>query len=125
MVLFVLIMGASGIRSHDTEWERRGRAAPLLPSRHLCEGTCLKSEQRDEFGRSVGYICAKNGATQQTVATGYAPDGRIASAGFMHGGVLRNFTYGYLPGSNLMEKLVMPNDMTYTQSYEAQRDLLI
>ena len=42
----------------------------------------------------------------------------------MHGGVLRNFTYGYLPGSNLMEKLTMPNDMTLTQSYESQRDLL-
>ena len=72
----------------------------------------------------MGYIYAKNGATQQTVTTAYAADGRIASAGFMHGGVLRNFTYGYLPGSNLLEKLTMPNNMTLTQGYEAKRDLL-
>ena len=72
----------------------------------------------------MGYIYAKNGATQQTVTTAYAADGRIASAGFMHGGVLRNFTYGYLPGSNLLEKLTMPINMTLAQGYEAKRDLL-
>ncbi len=35
-----------------------------------------------------------------------------------------NFTYGYLAGSNLLEILTMPNDMTLTQSYEVNRDLL-
>lgn len=50
------------------------------------------SEQRDEFRRSVGYTYAKDGAAQQTVSIGYESDGRISTAGFLHGGALRNFT---------------------------------
>ena len=30
-----------------------------------------------------------------------------------------------LPGSNLLQTLVKPNNMTLTQSYEEKRDLLI
>ena len=37
----------------------------------------------------------------------------------------KQFTYGYLPGTNLLQTLVKPNNMTLTQSYEEKRDLLI
>ena len=61
---------------------------------------------------------------QQTVSTGYGTDGRINSAGFLHGGVMKQFGYEYLQGSHLLHKLTKPNGMTLTQSYEASRDLL-
>jgi len=84
----------------------------------------LITETRDSFGRSTGYTYAKNGAVQQTVTTGYGDDGRIASAGFLHGGEARNFGYTYLAGTNLLQVLTKPNGMTLTQTYETTRDLL-
>ena len=39
--------------------------------------------------------------------------------------IQKKFSYGYLPGSNLLQTLTMPCNMTLTQSYETQRDLLI
>ncbi|MBR5895011.1 MAG: RHS repeat protein [Akkermansia sp.] len=86
--------------------------------------THLITETRDSFGRSTGYTYAKNGAVQQTVSTGYGDDGRIASAGFLHGGAAKNFGYTYLAGTNLLQVLTKPNGMTLTQTYEATRDLL-
>ena len=86
--------------------------------------THLITETRDAMGRSTGYVYSKDGATQQTVTTGYGSDGRIATAGFLHGGVERQFSYAYLPGTNLLEQLTLPSNMTLTQSYEPQRDLL-
>ena len=86
--------------------------------------THLITEQRDNFGRSVGYVYSKNGTAQQTVTTGYGDDGRIASAGFLHGGSDKNFGYTYLAGTNMLQVLTKPNGMTLTQTYEATRDLL-
>ena len=86
--------------------------------------THLITEQRDSFGRSTGYTYAKNGSVQQTVTTGYGDDGRISAAGFLHGGETKNFGYTYLAGTNLLQVLTKPNDMTLTQTYEATRDLL-
>ena len=86
--------------------------------------THLITETRDDKGRSTGYTYAKNGVVQQTVTTGYGTDGRINSAGFLHGGVAKQFGYEYLAGSHLLEQLTMPNNMTLTQSCEIQRDLL-
>ena len=85
----------------------------------------LVTELRDTFGRSTGYTYAKNGSVLQTVSTGYGTDGRISSAGFLHGGAMKQFGYEYLQGSNLLHKLTKPNGMTLTQSYEEKRDLLI
>ena len=87
--------------------------------------THLITELRDDYGRSSGYTYANNGSVQQTVSTGYGDDGRIASAGFVHGGAQKLFTYSYLPNTNLLQTLVKPNNMTLTQSYEEKRDLLI
>ena len=87
--------------------------------------THLITETRDVMGRSTGFTYAKNGTVQHTVTTGYGSDGRIATAGFLHSGVEKQFSYGYLPGSNLLQTLTMPCNMTLTQSYESQRDLLI
>ena len=86
--------------------------------------THLITETRDSMGRSTGYTYAKDGSTQQTVTTGYGTDGRITTAGFMHGGAEKQFSYEYLPGTNLLEKLTLPSNMTLTQEYEPQRDLL-
>ncbi len=87
--------------------------------------THLVTEFRDDYGRSSGYTYALNGSVQQTVSTGYGTDGRIASAGFVYGGAQKLFTYSYLPGTNLLQTLVKPNNMTLTQSYEEKRGLLI
>ena len=84
----------------------------------------LITENRDSFGRSTGYTYAKNGTAQHTVITGYGTDGRISSTGFTHGGVVKQFGYEYLSGSNLLHKLTKPNGMTLTQTYETTRDLL-
>ena len=73
------------------------------------------------FGRSIGYTYAKNGAVQQTVSTGYGADGRINSAGFVHGGTLKQFGYAYVPGAHLLQTLTKPNGMTLTQTYESTR----
>ena len=86
--------------------------------------THLVTELRDSYGRSTGFTYARSGATQFTTSVGYATDGRIATAGFMHGGVNRQFSYGYLSGSNLLHTLTQPNGITLTQSYEEHRDLL-
>ena len=87
--------------------------------------THLITETRDALGRSTGFIYAKNGTVQHTVTTGYGAAGRIATTGFTHGGVEKQFVYGYLTSSNLLQTLTMPCNMTLTQSYETQRDLLI
>ena len=87
--------------------------------------THLVTELRDDYGRSSGYTYANNGSVQQTVSIDYGTDGRISSAGFVHGGAQKLFTYSYLPGTNLLQTLVKPNNMTLTQSYEEKRDLLI
>ena len=86
--------------------------------------THLVTELRDDYGRSSGYTYALNGSVQQTVSTGYGTDGRITTAGFIHGGAEKQFSYEYLPGTNLLEKLTLPSNMTLTQEYEPQRDLL-
>ena len=86
--------------------------------------THLVTELRDSYGRSTGFTYARSGSTQFTTSVGYATDGRIATAGFMHGGVNRQFSYGYLSGSNLLHTLTQPNGLTLTQSYEEHRDLL-
>ena len=87
--------------------------------------THIITEIRDAMGRSTGYTYSKNGEVQHTVTIGYDTDGRIATAGFMHGGSEKQFSYGYLPGSNLLQTLTMPCNMTLTQNYETHRDLLI
>ena len=86
--------------------------------------THLIAETQDAMDRSTGFSYSKNGLLQHTVTTGYGTDGRINSAGFLHGGAEKVFGYEYLSGSNLLHKLTKPNGMTLTQSYEEHRDLL-
>ena len=110
----------SGVRSftYNTYGEHESDSLVVDGDTHLI------TELRDTFGRSTGYTYAKNGIVLQTVSTGYGMDGRINSAGFLHGGEMKQFGYAYLQGSNLLNKLTKPNGMTLTQSYETQRDLL-
>ncbi len=88
------------------------------------EGTeHLVTEIRDGYGRSAGFTYARNGESLHAVFTKYGEDGRISAAGFVHGGGEKEFSYGYLAGTNLLETLTMPNGMTLTQSYEEKCDL--
>jgi len=86
--------------------------------------THLITEARDAMGHSTGYTYAKNGTVQQTVTTGYGTDGRISSVGFLHKDAEKQFGYSYLSGTNLLQTLTMPCNMTLTHSYEEKRDLL-
>ncbi len=110
----------SGVRSfsYNTYGEHESDSLVVDGDTHLI------TELRDTLGRSTGYSYAKNSSVLQTVSTGYGMDGRINSAGFLHGGEMKQFGYEYLQGSNLLHKLTKPNGMTLTQAYETQRDLL-
>ena len=84
------------------------------------------AESRDAFGRFVGYVYSKDGAAQQTVSAGYdAATGRFASAGFLHGGAEKLFSYAYLAGTDLLETLTCPNNMSANFAYEDERDLTV
>lgn len=86
--------------------------------------THLITETRDQLGRSIGYTYAKDGIVEQNVFTGYADNGRIATAGFLHGGEGKEFGFSYLEGTNLLHQLTNPNGITFTQTYEEKRDLV-
>ena len=115
------VVDDSGTRtfSYNTYGERVNDSLSMDGDTHLI------TETSDNLGRSTGFVYSKNGAAQHTVTTGYGTDGRINSAGFLHGGAEKVFVYEYLSGTNLLHKLTKPNGMTLTQSYEEHRDLLI
>ncbi len=115
-----LVTDAAGVRtlSYNSYGEQESDSLVADGVTHLI------TETRDTLGRSTGYTYSKNGTVQQTVTTGYGSDGRINSAGFLHGGTAKQFSYEYMAGTHLLEKLTMPNNMSLTQSYEIQRDLL-
>ena len=115
------VVDDSGTRtfSYNTYGERVSDSLSMDGDTHLI------TETLDTMGRSTGFVYSKNGAAQHTVTTGYGTDGRINSAGFLHGGAEKVFGYEYLSGTNLLHKLTKPNGMTLTQSYEEHRDLLI
>ena len=81
-------------------------------------------EAYDEYGRSVGFSLLKGGSAVHTVSTGYAQDGRIATAGFRHANSDRTCHFAYLAGSNLLAQLTLSNGMTLSQTWEEKRDLL-
>lgn len=114
------VVDDSGTRtfSYNTYGERVSDSLSMDGDTHLI------TETLDTMGRSTGFVYSKNGTTQHAVTTGYGTDGRINSAGFVHGGAEKLFGYEYLNGSNLLHRLTKPNDMTLTQSYEEHRDLL-
>ena len=114
------VTDAAGVRTlgYNAYGEQESDSLVADSVTHIITETC------DAKGRSTGYTYAKNGTVQQTVTTGYGSDGRINSAGFLHGGSEKQFSYEYMAGTHLLEKLTKPNGMTLTQSYEIQRDLL-
>ena len=114
------VIDAAGVRTlaYNSYGEQESESLVVNDDTHLI------TETRDVLGRSTGYVYSRNGATQQTVSTGYGADGRINSAGFQHGGSEKQFSYEYLSGTHLLQKLTLPSNMTLTQSYEPQRDLL-
>ncbi|MBE6434569.1 MAG: RHS repeat-associated core domain-containing protein, partial [Akkermansiaceae bacterium] len=118
--LLTQVVDDAGTRSYgyNTYGERESDSLTVDGDVHII------TENRDTFGRSIGYTYSKNGSVQQTVSTGYGDDGRISSAGFLHGGAEKNFGYTYLAGTNLLQVLTKPNGMTLTQTYEATRNLL-
>ncbi|MHA3690183.1 RHS repeat domain-containing protein [Akkermansia sp. AKK6] len=86
--------------------------------------THLITETRDQLGRSTGYTYAKDGVVEQNIFTDYGKDGRISTAGFLHGGEEKQFGFSYLEGTNLLHLFTKPNGITFTQTYEEKRDLV-
>lgn len=119
--LLTQVVDDAGTRSYgyNTYGERESDSLTVDGDVHII------TENRDTFGRSIGYTYSKNGSVQQTVSTGYGDDGRIASAGFLHGDDAKTFGYTYLAGSNLLQVLTKPNGITLTQTYETTRNQLI
>ncbi len=93
----------------------------------LTEGgyTHVTTEQRDAYGRSTGFTYARNGEVLHTVSTGYGPEGNIYTAGMTHGGEQKNFGFGYLFGTPLINRVTMPNGMELSKTYEEKRDLCL
>ena len=114
------VTDAAGVRTIGYNYNGEQETDSLV----VDDDTHLITETRDALGRSTGYVYSRNEATQQTVSTGYGTDGRINSAGFLHGGAEKQFSYEYLPGTHLLQKLTLPSNMTLTQSYDPQRNLL-
>ncbi len=81
------VMDAAGVRTlaYNSYGEQESDSLVVDGDTHLI------TETRDAQGRSTGYVYSKNGTTQQTVTTGYGEDGRIATAGFLHGGAEKQF----------------------------------
>ena len=86
--------------------------------------SCQLQEHYDTYGRSSGYTLKQGTGVLQEASQGYEADGRLASAGIMHGGTEQRFAYGYLAGSNLLSSLAMPDGIVRELSYEQRRDLL-
>ena len=86
--------------------------------------SCQLQEHYDAYGRSSGYTLKQGTGVLQGASQGYEADGRLASAGIMHGGTEQSFAYGYLAGSSLLSSLAMPNSIVRELSYEQRRDLL-
>ncbi|MBT8784321.1 sugar-binding protein, partial [Akkermansia muciniphila] len=86
--------------------------------------SCQLQEHYDAYGRSSGYTLKQGTGVLQEASQGYEADGRLASAGIMHGGTEQRFAYGYLAGSNLLSSLAMPDGIVRELSYEQRRDLL-
>ena len=114
------ITDAAGTRT--LTYDRYGKA-DLEQFSFLAIGYTLQ-DQWDAYGRSIGYQLIRNDTQLCAAVTGYAADGRIGSAGFIYGGQEKQFRYTYLPGSDLISGISMPNGMQLTQSYEEKRDLL-
>ena len=80
-------------------------------------------ENYDIYGRSSGYALKQGTTVLQEVSQGYEANGRLASAGIMHGGEEQTFAYSYLAGSSLLFSLAMPNGIVRELAYEEHRDL--
>ena len=80
-------------------------------------------ENYDAYGRTSGYTLKQGTNVLQEVSQGYEANGRLASAGIMHGGEEQPFAYGYLAGSSLLSSLAMPNGIARELAYEEHRDL--
>ena len=80
-------------------------------------------ENYDTYGRSSGYALKQGTNVLQEVGQGYEANGRLASAGIMHGGEEQTFAYGYLAGSSLLSSLAMPDGIVRELAYEERRDL--
>ena len=114
------VQDASGARS--ISYGRYG--SQLEEVQQIASSRFYLQEQRNSYGRSIGYRSRRSGSDMTVVSFAYAADGRIESASFRHDGEERKFTYGYLAGSNLLQSLAMPNKVTLTQTWEEKRDLL-
>jgi RHS repeat-associated protein len=79
-------------------------------------------EKFDNLGRNEGYALSNDVAQITGTMQSYDQYGRLNQVAV--DGISGAFTYGYLEGSHLQRTLAMPNGVTRTFGYEANRDLL-
>lgn len=80
----------------------------------------------DSLGRLSGYdLTAGNSAIHiLTALQTYRGDGRLDYAGVKVNGTLNSFSYQYLAGTNLVQKITMPGGWEQSLTYDPNRNLL-
>jgi RHS repeat-associated protein len=79
-------------------------------------------EKIDTLGRNQGYALSNEISQITGTMQNFDQYGRLNQVAV--DGIVNAFTYGYLEGSHLQKTLAMPNGVTRTFGYEANRDLL-
>jgi RHS repeat-associated protein len=79
-------------------------------------------EKFDTLGRNQGYALSNNVGLITGTMQSFDQYGRLNQVAI--DGISGAFTYGYLEGTHLQKTLAMPNGVTRTFGYEANRDLL-
>ena len=91
------------------------------------EFTRVLNRSRDSLNRDTGYQLTDGTTRENQAAYGYSiTDGRLAAVSggdFQPPSPANTFTYAYLPGSNLIEKVTGPSH-DVTNAYEPNRDVL-
>jgi RHS repeat-associated protein len=118
----VSVADASGTREFTTDTEGR----MLTDAIQFQDEAVMLHEAYDAFGRSVGYALSNtvDGASSliTSVALEHDPYGRLSVCSV--GNIPAPFRYDWLPGSDLVQSLAMPNGVTRQATYDPHRDLL-
>lgn len=78
----------------------------------------------DDLGREVGIRLKRNdNSTLLDTSLAYDSVGRIETRGIMNQGMDHHFTYAYVPGTNLLGSITMPQGLVQQISYEEHRNL--
>ena len=81
---------------------------------------------RDDYGRTTGYALTIPGESVPVTGSiyGFNNYGAFNSVISLHGADTNIFTYGYLPGTYLIESMTADAGFNWSRSYEADRNLI-